>query len=49
MIGGEVKDDLQVITLRPLEIAKIYIDLNDMPALLNYNEHFAITIQNPGG
>lgn len=42
-------DDLQLLTIRPLEIAKIYIDFRDLPDLLNYNEHYAITIQSEEG
>jgi hypothetical protein len=45
VISGVINDTLNVLTIRPLEIAKIYIDFRELPDLLNYNEHFAITIQ----
>ena len=49
VISGEINDTLRLMKLRPLEIAKIFIDFSELPDLLNYNEHFAITIQNEEG
>jgi hypothetical protein len=49
VIKGEINDTLRVLPIKPLEIAKIYIDFTELPDLLNYNEHFAITIQNENG
>jgi len=46
VIDGVIFDDMHWQDIQPLEIAKIYFDLRDLPGLMKYNEYFSIIITN---